>query len=104
MRKKDDTTVKQTLDLNKPPRPTAKQRARLDALASMPDKQINYDDAPSLQDVAWVKAVEMPHTKQQITLRIDADILDFFRNLGGRYQTRINAVLRSYVEAHRKHG
>ncbi|MDG5825116.1 BrnA antitoxin family protein [Xylella fastidiosa subsp. pauca] len=31
----------------------------------------------------------------------DADVLDFFRNTGKRYQTRINAVLRSYVEAHK---
>jgi uncharacterized protein (DUF4415 family) len=32
-------------------------------------------------------------------LRIDADVLDFFRHTGARYQSRINAVLRSYVEA-----
>jgi uncharacterized protein (DUF4415 family) len=39
--------------------------------------------------------------KQQITLRLDSDVLDFFRNTGARYQSRINAVLREYVKAHR---
>ncbi len=104
MQKKDSSTVKRTLDLNKPPRLSAEQRARLDAVASMPDSQIDYSDAPSLPDAAWMKAVEMPHTKQQITLRLDADVLNFFKHSGSRYQTRINAVLRSYVEAHKKQG
>jgi uncharacterized protein (DUF4415 family) len=97
------TTVKRTLDLTKPPVVTAAQKARLAALAAMPDDQIDTSDIPSSPSADWIKAVEMPHTepKQQITLRIDADVLDFFRNTGSLYQTRINAVLRSYAEAHR---
>jgi uncharacterized protein (DUF4415 family) len=67
----------------------------------MPDDQIDYSDAPSRPNAAWVRAVDFPHTKKQITLRIDEDVLTFFRGTGSRYQTRINAVLRSYVEAHR---
>jgi len=39
--------------------------------------------------------------KQQITLRLDSDVLDFFKNTGARYQSRINAVLREYMKAHR---
>jgi uncharacterized protein (DUF4415 family) len=93
--------VKRTLDLKKPPSLSAEQRARLDAVALMPDEQIDYSDAPSLPDAVWVGAVEMPHVKQQITLRLNADVVDFFKNTGRRYQTRINAVLRSYVEAHK---
>lgn len=104
MRKKDSDTVKRTLDLSNPPRLSAEQRARLDAVASMPDGLIDYSDAPSRPDAVWMKAVEMPHAKRQITLRLDADILDFFRYQGARYQTRINAVLRAYVEAHKEHG
>ena len=38
--------------------------------------------------------------KQLVTLRLDADVLAFFRQRGRRYQTHINAVLRAYVEAH----
>lgn len=94
--------MKRTLDPSKPPGLSAEQKARLDAVAAMPDDQINYSDAPSLPDAEWVKAVaELPNTKQQITLRLDAEVLDFFRNTGKRYQSRINAVLRSYVEAHK---
>jgi uncharacterized protein (DUF4415 family) len=39
--------------------------------------------------------------KQQITLRVDADVLSFFKSTGKRYQSRINAALREYVNAHR---
>jgi uncharacterized protein (DUF4415 family) len=40
--------------------------------------------------------------KQQITLRLDADVIAFFRGTGRRYQSRINAALREYVSAHKK--
>lgn len=93
--------VKRTLDLTKPPVVTDEQKARLAALAAMPDDQIDYSDIPHLPDRGWVKAVEMPQTKRQITLRVDAEVLEFFKHTGRRYQTRINAVLRSYVEAHK---
>lgn len=46
--------------------------------------------------------VGLPPFKEQLTIRLDADILDFFKSGGPGYQTRINAVLRSYVEARKK--
>ncbi|EWS76905.1 hypothetical protein AF72_13725 [Xylella taiwanensis] len=67
----------------------------------MPDDQIDTSDAPFKPDAVWAKAVDFPHVKKLISLRIDEDVLNFFRHTGKRYQTRINAVLRSYVEAHR---
>jgi len=101
---KENNTVKRTLDLKKPPVLSAEQKSRLDALALMPDDQIDTSDAPYLPDAVWMKAAtELPQTKQQITLRIDAEVLDFFKHTGKRYQSRINAVLRSYVEAHKAH-
>ena len=39
--------------------------------------------------------------KQQLTIRLDRDVLDWFKSHGGRYQTRINAVLRAYTDAHK---
>jgi uncharacterized protein (DUF4415 family) len=39
--------------------------------------------------------------KQQITLRLDAEVLAFFKSTGRRYQSRINAALREYMLAHR---
>jgi uncharacterized protein (DUF4415 family) len=96
-------TVKRTLDLKNPPPLTDAQKARLAAVAAMPDEQIDYTDAPHLPDAVWAKAGDLPGAKQQITLRIDADVLDFFKHTGRRYQTRINAVLRAYVDAHKTH-
>lgn len=101
---KESNIVKRTLDLKLRPVLSDAQKARLDAVAAMPDERIDYSDAPSLPDAVWMKAAtELPHTKQQITLRIDAEVLDFFKHTGKRYQSRINAVLRSYVEAHKVH-
>lgn len=80
---------------------SASQQARLAAVSAMPDDQIDYSDAPFLPDAVWVRAATLPAGKQQITIRIDQDVLDFFRLNGARYQSRINAVLRSYVEAHK---
>jgi uncharacterized protein (DUF4415 family) len=102
MAMKEKRIVKKTVDLTKPPRVSAAQKARLKAIAEQNDESIDYSDTPSLQDAVWVKAASnLPQTKQQITLRIDAEILDYFKNMGTRYQTRINAVLRAYVMAHK---
>jgi uncharacterized protein (DUF4415 family) len=38
--------------------------------------------------------------KEQLTLRIDSDVLEWFRKQGQGYQTKINALLRAYMEAH----
>ncbi len=51
----------------------------------------------------WDKAeLRMPLTKQQITLRLDPDVIGWFKRTGKGYQSRMGAVLRSYVEAKRK--
>ncbi|HKN29436.1 MAG TPA: BrnA antitoxin family protein [Roseiarcus sp.] len=55
------------------------------------------DDA--MEHVAWATTeLPMPKRKEHINLRIDADVLAFFRGQGRGYQTKINAVLRSYFE------
>ena len=43
-----------------------------------------------------------PNRKEQVTVRLDADMLEWFRKQGKGYQTRINAILRGYYEAHRQ--
>jgi len=49
--------------------------------------------------VDWSKAsVELPQPKEVLNMRVDYDIMEFFRSQGKGYQTRINAVLRSYVD------
>ena len=94
-----NNTVKRTLDPKNPPILTQEQKLRLAALAVLPDDQIDTSDAPFRPDAVWVKAVDFPHAKKLISLRIDEDVIEFFKQAGSRYQTRINAVLRSYVNA-----
>ena len=92
-------TVKLTLDSKNPPPMTEQQKLRLAALAALPDDQIDTSEAPFRPDAVWVKAVDFPHAKKLISLRLDEDVIEFFKHTGARYQTRINAVLRSYVNA-----
>ena len=57
-------------------------------------------DEPSEFDVDWSKAkIVDPEPKQAISLRVDRDVLAFFKDQGKGYQTRMNAVLRAYMEA-----
>jgi uncharacterized protein (DUF4415 family) len=61
------------------------------------------DAAP--HDIDWSSAViVVPPKKKAISIRVDPDVLDFFKNEGPGYQRRINAVLRSYVEQKQKRG
>ena len=80
---------------------TGKQRAELQALEELTDDQIDTSDIPEVLD--WTGArrgVFYRPVKQQITLRIDADVIAWFRARaqGGRgYQTDINRALRQHV-------
>lgn len=57
------------------------------------------DAAPIADEAFWNRAkVVMPAPKQAISIRLDTDVLDFFKGQGPGYQSRINAVLRSYVD------
>jgi uncharacterized protein (DUF4415 family) len=64
-------------------------------------KSINFSASPDLSDV-WVlhakRAANVP-VKKQVSLRIDEDILEFFKLQGSRYQTKMHAVLRAYVDS-----
>jgi uncharacterized protein (DUF4415 family) len=70
------------------------------------DKDIDVSDIPPQPGVGWQRVLELvpAQNKQQITLRLDADVIEFFRATGRRYQSRINAALREYVTAQQKAG
>jgi len=60
-------------------------------------------DAGVIPPSFWDRAtVLMPQNKQQITLRLDPEVIGWFKRTGKGYQSRMGAVLRSYVEAKRK--
>jgi len=61
------------------------------------------DAAPLLGDEWFDKArLVTPPPKELISIRVDKDVLDFFRSDGAGYQTRINAVLRAFMEHDQK--
>ena len=72
---------------------------RIDA---MRDEDIDFSDIHEMGPDFFANAILWPGPKQQITLRLDPDILKFFRKQGRGYQTVINGVLRKYMEAHSK--
>lgn len=77
---------------------TEKQRAELKALAARPDDQIDISDVPEVLDWSGAKrGVFYKPVKQQLTLRLDADVVDWFKQQGEGYQSRINAALREHV-------
>jgi len=60
-------------------------------------------DAAPIADAAWfAKARVTIPEKKPVSLRLDTDVLAFFQQAGPRYQTRINQVLRAYMDAHKK--
>ena len=66
------------------------------ALVPLPD---GSDPGDAMEEVDWATAeLPLPRRKTHASLRIDADVLDWFKRQGKGYQTRINAVLRSYVQ------
>ncbi len=85
---------------------TSEQRAELDALATLPDEQIDTSDAPEVRDWSGAqRGLFYRPIKQQITLRLDADIIAWFKSKsqdfrGEGYQTNMNRVLREYVAQH----
>jgi uncharacterized protein (DUF4415 family) len=81
---------------------TAEQRAELKSLAALRDDAIDTSDAPELLDWSGAKrGLFYRPVKQQLTLRLDADVVAWFKShtmSGEGYQTRINRALREYVQ------
>jgi uncharacterized protein (DUF4415 family) len=77
-----------------------KRRSRTDwkRIDSLRDEDINFSDIPKQGAEFFAQAILWPGPKKQITLRLDPDVLTFFRKQGKGYQSTINAVLRKYVE------
>ena len=75
-------------------------RADIERIRTMSDAEVDSTSPPELKDLPpdfWNDAVVVPPPKRAISLRIDQDVLDWFRARGPRYQSRMNAVLRAYM-------
>lgn len=97
------STRKRTPESRRPSR----GRADLSRLRRVTDAEIRRTSPPELTDLPadfWIEAeVVAPTPKRAVSIRLDEDVLDWFRRSGPRYQTRMNAVLRMYVKRMRKH-
>jgi uncharacterized protein (DUF4415 family) len=96
--------VRYRLDPDNPPTLTAEEQQAWKELQEMRGEDIDYSDIPPLPSAGWRRVSDLvpAENKQQITLRLDADVIEFFRGTGRRYQSRINAALRDYVDAQKK--
>jgi uncharacterized protein (DUF4415 family) len=99
------STVRYSAEELKAMRERGEGRSDWDRVEKMTDEEIERaiaedPDAGTLPE-NWPEGVEigMPRAKERITVRLDADVLDWFKSQGRGYQTRINAVLKAYVES-----
>ncbi len=91
------------MDLDDPTPLTPAEKAELKALANMKDEDIDYSDIPPLTEEFWKKArpwrdrhLYKP-TKTSTTIRLDSDVLEWFKSQGKGYQTRVNSILRKQM-------
>jgi uncharacterized protein (DUF4415 family) len=77
-------------------------RTEWERIDHMPEQRIDYAESPKLDDDFFKDAVIWPGNKKQITLRLDQDILEFFKGQGKGYQRNINTVLRRYMQTQKK--
>ena len=68
---------------------------------NMTDHEIDTSDIPEMREDLFKNAhIRWPGNKKQLTLRLDPDVVDYFKHLGRGYQRTMNNVLRKYMEVH----
>ena len=78
-------------------------KRRLKQIEAIRDEDIDYSDIPETDEHFWKNAkLIIPTPKKSISLRVDPDVLTWFKSKGKGYQSRMNAVLRSFMLAKRR--
>jgi uncharacterized protein (DUF4415 family) len=72
-------------------------------LAKLDDADIDTSDIPELDEDFFRRAELRVPVKQAVTIRLDADVVEWFKGQGAGYQTRINQLLRQYMQAQQGH-
>ncbi len=74
----------------------------IEALKRKPDSEIDFSDIPPITDEMWRNAIRgnpyLPK-KQQLTVRLDSDVLVWLKGMGKGYQTKLNLMLRAAMKA-----
>ena len=85
---------------------SAKSQTNFARLDKMKDEDIDLSDAPEITPEMFAKAIVRrglkPRTKTQLTLRVDSDVLEWYKKQGRGYQTKINMLLRAYMQEHQR--
>jgi uncharacterized protein (DUF4415 family) len=93
-----DTVIRQ--QLLPPAKVPPEFAAQMKTLAEMPDEDIDFSDIPEITDFSgWYSPWHYRPIKKQISIRIDSDVLEWFRSQGESYQSRINDALRACMLA-----
>lgn len=85
---------------------TEKSKTDWKRVDAMMDEDIDLSDVPEISTEMFARAVvrrglKPVLRKAQITLRVDSDVLEWYKKQGSGYQTKINTLLRAYMEAHK---
>lgn len=92
-------SAKSSKRISDSPKATAKR------LAKLRDEDIDFSDIPMVgEEFLRTARLLMPQPKKSIALRLDADVLNWLRQQGRGYQSRINAILRAYMATERRRG
>lgn len=98
---------KRTIERSTPGKPR-KGKTDWKSLATRTDREVRSairadPDAAPVADSEWFRRarIVLPEPKQAVSLRVDREVLDWFKRQGPGYQTRMNAVLRAYADARR---
>ena len=94
----DGTLLQRQADGSYKPTKSLTDHARLARLTDDNIERMVDPDHPPLDDAFWAGVEDQPISKEAISIKLDEDILSYFRQQGRGYQTRINAVLRRYVD------
>lgn len=82
---------------------TKEQQQEIKVLQDMPDDEIDYTDIPPVADWSGAEVGKFYRPiKQTVTIRLDADVLDWLKRGGKGYQTKVNRILRTVMEQKRK--
>lgn len=85
------------------PKLTEAQLENLKRLAERPDDEIDYSDIPEITDFSGFEVGKFYRpVKESVTVRLDADVVNWLKRDGKGYQTRLNAILRREMEKSRK--
>ena len=85
---------------------TARQHQQLEALRQIPDDQIDFSDIPEQLEIKGIQYIGLMYRpgKTSVTIRLDSDMVEWFKVQGKGWQTKMNWALRLYFASHHKSG